>query len=28
VLGHTPVEVIGGVVLGLVVSWGVWFFWH
>jgi uncharacterized protein len=28
VLGHTPVEVIGGVFLGLVVSWGVWFFWH
>jgi len=28
VLGHTPVEVIGGVFLGLVVSWGVWNFWH
>jgi uncharacterized protein len=28
VLGHTPVEVIGGVFLGLVVAWGVWFFWH
>jgi len=28
VLGHTPVEVIGGVFLGLVVSWGVWYFWH
>ncbi len=28
VLGHTPIEVIGGVVLGLVVSWGVWQFWH
>ena len=28
VLGHTPIEVIGGVILGLVVSWGVWTFWH
>jgi acid phosphatase family membrane protein YuiD len=28
VLGHTPIEVIGGVFLGLIVSWGVWFFWH
>jgi acid phosphatase family membrane protein YuiD len=28
VLGHTPIEVIGGVILGLVVSWGIWNFWH
>jgi hypothetical protein len=28
VLGHTPIEVIGGMILGLVVSWGVWNFWH
>ena len=28
VLGHTPIEVIGGVILGFFVSWGVWYFWH
>jgi uncharacterized protein len=28
VLGHTPIEVIGGVFLGVVVSWGIWNFWH
>jgi hypothetical protein len=28
VLGHTPIEVIGGVILGVAVSWGIWNFWH
>jgi acid phosphatase family membrane protein YuiD len=28
VLGHTPVEVIGGVILGFIVSISVWQFWH
>ncbi len=28
VLGHTPREVVGGVALGLVVSFVVWLIWH
>ncbi|HTX92387.1 MAG TPA: divergent PAP2 family protein [Anaerolineales bacterium] len=27
VLGHTPLEALGGVLLGLVVALGVWFLW-
>ncbi len=27
VLGHTPLEAVGGVILGLVVAQGVWFLW-
>lgn len=28
VLGHTPVEAFGGVVLGLIVAQLIWMFWH
>ena len=28
VLGHSPLEVVGGVVLGIVVAIIVWWFWH
>ncbi len=28
VLGHTPVEALGGVVLGLVVAQTIWMVWH
>ncbi len=28
VLGHTPLEVLGGILLGLVVSQAMWFFWR
>jgi uncharacterized protein len=28
VLGHSPLEVVGGVVLGMVISFFVWWFWH
>ncbi|MGE5642844.1 MAG: divergent PAP2 family protein [Byssovorax cruenta] len=28
VLGHTPLEVIGGILLGLVVATGQWLIWH
>lgn len=28
VLGHTPLEVVGGILLGLVVAQGLWFLWH
>jgi acid phosphatase family membrane protein YuiD len=28
VLGHTPLEALGGVLLGLVVAWGLWFLWR
>jgi acid phosphatase family membrane protein YuiD len=28
VLGHTPLEALGGVVLGLAVAFGLWFLWH
>jgi uncharacterized protein len=28
VIGHTPLEALGGVLLGLVVAQGVWFLWH
>lgn len=28
VLGHTPLEVVGGILLGLVVATGQWLFWH
>lgn len=28
VLGHTPREVIGGIVFGIFVSWIVWSVWH
>jgi acid phosphatase family membrane protein YuiD len=28
VLGHTPVEAIGGMLLGLAVAVGLWFMWH
>jgi acid phosphatase family membrane protein YuiD len=28
VLGHTPLEALGGVLLGLVVALGLWFFWR
>ena len=28
VLGHTPLEALGGVLLGLAVAMGLWFFWH
>lgn len=28
VLGHTPLEVLGGVLLGLVSGFLVWIFWH
>jgi acid phosphatase family membrane protein YuiD len=28
VLGHTPLEAVGGVVLGLVVALGLWFWWR
>jgi uncharacterized protein len=28
VIGHTPLEAIGGVFLGLVVAQGMWFFWR
>jgi acid phosphatase family membrane protein YuiD len=27
VLGHTPLEALGGVLLGLAVSQLLWFFW-
>jgi acid phosphatase family membrane protein YuiD len=28
VLGHTPLEVMGGILLGLVVATGMWLIWH
>ncbi|MEW6094719.1 MAG: divergent PAP2 family protein [Chloroflexota bacterium] len=28
VIGHTPLEAIGGVLLGLVVAQGMWFIWR
>ena len=28
VLGHTPLEALGGVLLGLAVALGLWFRWH
>jgi acid phosphatase family membrane protein YuiD len=28
VLGHTPLEALGGVLLGLVLAVGVWLLWH
>lgn len=28
VIGHTPLEAIGGVLLGLAVAQGLWFLWH
>ena len=28
VLGHSPLEVVGGVVLGIVVAFLVWWLWH
>jgi uncharacterized protein len=28
VLGHTPIEAVGGILLGLVVATGMWFLWH
>ena len=28
VLGHTPLEAAGGVLLGLAVALGLWFVWH
>jgi uncharacterized protein len=28
VLGHTPLEALGGVLLGITVSVGLWFYWH
>jgi acid phosphatase family membrane protein YuiD len=28
VLGHTPLEAMGGVLLGLAVALGMWFLWH
>jgi hypothetical protein len=28
VLGHTPLEAIGGILLGLIVATGMWFIWH
>lgn len=28
VIGHTPLEAIGGVLLGLVVAQGLWFLWR
>jgi acid phosphatase family membrane protein YuiD len=28
VLGHTPREVIAGVVTGLVIAIGIWLIWH
>ncbi len=28
VLGHTPLEAMGGVLLGLAVALGLWFRWH
>jgi acid phosphatase family membrane protein YuiD len=28
VIGHTPLETIGGVLLGLVVAQGLWFIWR
>jgi acid phosphatase family membrane protein YuiD len=28
VIGHTPLEAIGGVLLGLVVAQGLWFIWR
>jgi acid phosphatase family membrane protein YuiD len=28
VLGHTPLEALGGVLLGLVVASGLWLIWH
>jgi len=28
VIGHTPIEAIGGVLLGLAVAQGLWFLWH
>jgi acid phosphatase family membrane protein YuiD len=28
VLGHTPLEALGGVLLGLVVAWVLWFLWR
>lgn len=28
VLGHTPLEVVGGILLGLVVATGQWLIWH
>jgi acid phosphatase family membrane protein YuiD len=28
VLGHTPIEALGGILLGLVVSQGLWFLWR
>jgi acid phosphatase family membrane protein YuiD len=28
VLGHTPLEVVGGILLGLVVATGQWLVWH
>jgi uncharacterized protein len=27
-IGHTPLEALGGVVLGLVVAFGLWFLWR
>jgi uncharacterized protein len=27
-IGHTPLEALGGVVLGLIVAFGLWFLWH
>jgi acid phosphatase family membrane protein YuiD len=28
VIGHTPLEALGGVLLGLVVAQGLWFVWR
>jgi len=28
VLGHTPIEAVGGVLLGLAVAVGLWLLWH
>jgi uncharacterized protein len=28
VIGHTPLEVVGGILLGLVVATGQWLIWH
>ncbi len=28
VLGHTPLEALGGVILGLVLAIGLWLWWH
>jgi acid phosphatase family membrane protein YuiD len=28
VLGHTPMEALGGIVLGVLIALLVWFFWH